>query len=59
MFTIRKFRKKKFREILRYFCLDIEAVKVAEICEISTKLSGEIGIDESYFGAKSWSLSIW
>lgn len=64
----------KFREILRYFCLDIEAVKIAEICNISrntvnkilkqirilmmnecekiSKLSGEIEIDESYFGAK-------
>ena len=64
----------KFREILRFFCLDLEAKKVAIICKISektidkifkqirikmaescekqTKLSGEIEIDESYFGAK-------
>ena len=27
--------EKKFREILRYFCLDLEAVKIAEICKIS------------------------
>ena len=66
--------EKKFREILWYFCLDLEAVKIAEICKISRitinkilknirllmlqscqnqgKLSGEIEIDESYFGAK-------
>ena len=27
--------EKKFREILWYFCLDLEAVKIAEICKIS------------------------
>ena len=27
--------EKKFREILKFFCLDLEAVKVAEICNIS------------------------
>jgi len=27
--------EKKFREILRLFCLDIEAIKVAEITHIS------------------------
>ncbi|CZE47979.1 transposase [Campylobacter geochelonis] len=27
--------EKKFREILKYFCLDLEAVKIAEICNIS------------------------
>lgn len=64
----------KFREILKLFCLDIEAVKIAEICHISqkttdkickniriliakecekiSKLSGEIEVDESYFGSK-------
>ena len=64
----------KFREILKYFCMDIEAVKIAKLtgisektlskyfteirvlmaneCEKISKLSGEIEIDESYFGAK-------
>ena len=27
--------EKKFREILRYFALDLEAKKIAEICKIS------------------------
>ena len=27
--------EKKFREILKYFCMDLEAVKIAEICKIS------------------------
>ena len=66
--------EKKFREILKYFCLDLEAKKIAEICKISrpcvnrivqqirlliakecekiSKMSGEIEVDESYFGAK-------
>ncbi|NLK66413.1 MAG: IS1595 family transposase [Campylobacteraceae bacterium] len=64
----------KFREILKYFCLDIEAVKISELtgvsektlgkifkqirvlmmneCEKISKFSGEIEVDESYFGAK-------
>ena len=64
----------KFREILRYFCIDIEATKISELtgisevtlwkyfkqirilmmneCEKISKFSGEIEIDESYFGAK-------
>ena len=64
----------KFREILKYFCLDIEASKISKIthisegtlckifkqiriliakeCEKISKLSDEIEIDESYFGAK-------
>lgn len=58
----------------KYFCLDIEAVKIAKLsnisrqsvnkifkqiriliakeCEKISKLSDEIEIDESYFGAK-------
>ena len=66
--------EKKFREILKYFCLDLEAKKIAEICKISrpcvnrilreiriliakecekiSKMSGEIEVDESYFGAR-------
>lgn len=64
----------KFREILKYFCTDIEATKIAKFtkisevslckifkqirilmateCEKISKFSGEIEIDESYFGAK-------
>lgn len=64
----------KFREILKLFCLDIEAVKIAKLsnisrqsvnkiikniriliakeCEKTSKMQGEIEIDESYFGAK-------
>ena len=66
--------EKKFRQILKYFCLDLEAKKIAEICKISrpcvnrivreiriliskecekiSKMSGEIEVDESYFGAR-------
>ncbi len=65
----------KFREIIRFFCLDLEANKIAEIsgisrnsinkifkaiririaefCELENPLgSGEIEVDESYFGGK-------
>ena len=63
----------KFREILKLFCADVSAskiaeltnvnrntvnrylklfrVRIAEICEDSSPFSGEIEIDESYFGA--------
>lgn len=64
----------KFREFLKYFCLDIEATKISKLsnisrqsvnkiikniriliakeCEKTSKMQGEIEIDESYFGAK-------
>ena len=64
----------KTREILKLFCLDIEAVKIAKLsnisrqsvnkiinqiriliakeCEKTSKMQGEIEVDESYFGAK-------
>lgn len=32
----------KFREILRYFCLDIEAVKISEITKIYIKTINKI-----------------
>ena len=32
----------KFREILKFFCLDLEAIKVAEICKISEKTINKI-----------------
>lgn len=32
----------KFREILKFFCLDLEAVKVAQICKISEKTINKI-----------------
>ena len=66
--------EKKFREILRLFCFDIEAVKIAkmtgvsrptinkmlkairqriaEVCEQASPFSGQIEVDESYFGAR-------
>ena len=70
-----KISEKKFREIIRYFSLDIEASKIAELvglsrptinriikavrqriaefCEIESPFdTGEIEIDESYFGAR-------
>ena len=34
--------EKKFREILRYFCLDLEAVKVAKLSNISKKTIDKI-----------------
>ncbi len=65
---------KKFRQILKYFALDIEATKIASLtalnrntinkyllvirkriaeeCEIESPLSGEIEVDESFFGAR-------
>jgi len=64
----------KFREFLKYFCLDLEAKKIvtltglnkntvhrymqllreriAEECEKESPMSGEIEVDESYFGPK-------
>jgi len=64
----------KFREVVRYFSLDLDAHKIAfltglkrntvnrylllirkriaEFCEQSSPFSGEVEIDESYFGAK-------
>ena len=70
-----KISEKKFREIIRYFSLDIEATKIAdlvgisrptinrilkvvriritEFCEMESPFeTGEIEIDESYFGAR-------
>ena len=67
--------ERKFREILRLFCLDIEAQQTAQIVQISRQTinklfdkfrevivldcenvspfeTGEIELDESYFGAK-------
>ena len=66
--------EKKFREIVRYFAMDLEATKIAELtgisrqsinkylnamrlrivefCEKESPFSGEIEVDESYFGAK-------
>ena len=68
-----KLSERKFREILRLFCADISALKIAEltnlnrntinrylklfririaeICENSSPFSGEVEMDESYFGA--------
>ena len=65
---------KKFREILKYFSLDIEATKVAQLtglnrntvnkylllirkriaeeCEMKSPISGDIEVDESFFGAR-------
>ncbi len=63
----------KFREILKYFSLDIEATRIAKLtglnrnpvnkyrllvreriaeeCEIESPFSGDIEVDESFFGA--------
>lgn len=65
---------KKFRQILKYFSLDIEATKIAILtglnrntinkylllirkriareCELESPFSGEIEVDESFFGAR-------
>lgn len=65
---------KKFRQIVKYFSLDLEATKVAiltglnrntvnkylllirkriaEECELESPFSGEIEVDESFFGAR-------
>jgi len=64
----------KFRELLKLFCVDLEAVQVARItglnrntvnrylrairqsianiCESESPFSGEVEVDESYFGAR-------
>ena len=34
--------EKKFREILKYFSLDLEAIKIAEICKISRNSTNKI-----------------
>ena len=66
--------KRKFREILKYFSLDIEATKIAQLtglnrntvnkylflireriaeeCELESPFSGDIEVDESFFGAR-------
>ena len=71
-----KISKRKFRELLRYFALDIEANKIAkltnlnrntvnryyqiirerirEYCIQDYQVSGEIEVDESYFGRKKY-----
>ena len=65
---------KKFRQIMKYFSLDIEATKIASLtglnrntinkylllirkriaheCELESPFSGEIEVDESFFGAR-------
>ena len=69
-----KISEKKIREIVRYFSMDLEATKIAELtnlnrntinryvkairekivdfCEKESPFSGEIEVDESYFGAR-------
>lgn len=66
--------EKKFRQIVDYFCLDIDATKTAlkvgvsrktitslfflfrqrmtYLCEFESDFSGEVEVDESYFGAR-------
>lgn len=66
--------ERKFREIVKYFSMDLEATKIAELsgisrqsinkylnamreritefCQEESPFSGEIEVDESYFGAK-------
>ena len=68
-----KLSERKFREILKLFCADVSAskiaeltnvnrntvnrylklfrIRIAEICENSSPFSGEVEMDESYFGA--------
>jgi len=69
-----KISESKFREIIKLFCLDLDAVqmskltglnrntinryltaireRIAEYCEESSPLSGQIEVDESYFGGR-------
>ena len=69
-----KISERKFREIVKYFSMDLEATKIAELSGVSRKsinkylnamrekitvfcqkespFSGEIEVDENYFGAK-------
>ena len=51
-----KISEGKFREIIKYFALDLEANKIreriSECCMQHSDISGIIEIDESYFGAK-------
>lgn len=70
---VAKISEDKFREIIKYFSLDLTATDAAEICNLNRKtinriynkireyllelpkeekISGEIELDESYFGAK-------
>lgn len=65
---------RKFRQILKYFSMDIEATKIASLtglnrntinkylllirkriareCELESPFSGEVEVDESFFGAR-------
>lgn len=69
-----KISEAKFREIIKLFCLDLDAVqiskltglnrntinryltaireRIAEYCEECSPLSGQIEVDESYFGGR-------
>jgi len=69
-----KISESKFREIIKLFCLDLDAVqiskltglnrntinrylaaireRIAEYCEECSPLSGQIEVDESYFGGR-------
>lgn len=69
-----KISEYKFRQVVDYFCLDIDATKTAtkvcltrktvtglfflfrqrmtQLCEVEDKLTGEVEVDESYFGAR-------
>lgn len=69
-----KISEAKFRELVRYFALDLDASqiailsglnrntvnrylnairhRIAQVCEIESPLSGEVEVDESFFGAR-------
>ena len=76
-----KISEAKFRQLLRYFVLDLDAgqiaelsnlsrntinrylkeirTKIAEYCEETSPVTGEIEVDESFFGKrKTWSWSV-
>ena len=69
-----KISEAKFRQLVRLFCVDLNATQIAQIanlnrntvnrllqkireriahaCEAESPVSGEVEVDESYFGAR-------
>ena len=69
-----KISEAKFRQLLRLFCVDLNATQIAQVtdlnrntvnrllqgireriafaCEVESPVSGEVEVDESYFGAR-------
>lgn len=47
-----KITNAKYRQILKLFCVDLNASQIAEICEAQSPYSGELEVDEFWFCAR-------